>query len=526
MQSIESTENRSDADLLTCFADLRDETAFAELVRRHGRMVWGVCRRRLDRREDAEDAFQATFLILAVKVRSIRAPSALPGWLHRTATRMALRHASATAHDFTEEPPADGLEAFAELARKEAVAAIDEELLRLPRRYREAIVLFHLEGLDRKQVAARLGVSEITVKALLARGRSLLRSRLARRGVALPLLLPLAVEPVPAEAAASTTRAAVSFARSGLAPIDLLSVTTKGLPPMLSWITNKSAVAALVAAAGLSLFLVVRAANADGDATGESRRSLSIDTALAQADDASTDESAEDVTVEVAENESSTPPAGNTLRPGTQMPRFEVAKSLAEHKIREELDEETQLAFPNTPLRTALEHLSKTHAINIIIDETALADEGISIDDPVDITLDGVSLDSGLNILLDPYGLTYAIKNDVMVITTTRVTERETDVRAYDVAGVIQQQTVRQPEQIAELLRSLLAPHVIPGSGDQGQTIEVIGNRLLVKASLADHRRISEILRLLPATGAGNASATYEAAGGPEREIDRIAGVR
>ncbi|MGC1272093.1 MAG: sigma-70 family RNA polymerase sigma factor, partial [Planctomycetaceae bacterium] len=262
MPTIELHEGLCDADLLNRFAAVRDETAFAELVRRHGRLVWGVCRRRLDSREDAEDAFQATFLILAVKAGTIRQPAALAGWLHRTATRTSLRIASSSSREIADEAASGGLDAFSELARRESIAAVDEELVRLPHRYRDAIVLFHLDGLDRRQVAERLGVSDVAVKSLLARGRSLLRSRLARRGVALPLLLPLAIEPVPAEAASSATRTAVSMARSGLSPFDLLSVTVKGLPPMLTWFTNKTAAAVLIGAACLSLFLVVRSVNA------------------------------------------------------------------------------------------------------------------------------------------------------------------------------------------------------------------------------------------------------------------------
>ncbi|HEX6983839.1 MAG TPA: sigma-70 family RNA polymerase sigma factor, partial [Planctomycetaceae bacterium] len=154
-----------DAVLLGRFAARRDEAAFAELVRRHGPVVWGVCRRRLARREDAEDAFQATFLILAVKAGSIRRPAALAGWLHRTASRAAARVASVAPGEANVEAEAGGLDAFAELARREATAAVDEELVRLPGRYRDPIVLFHLEGLDRRQVADRLGVSEPTVKA-------------------------------------------------------------------------------------------------------------------------------------------------------------------------------------------------------------------------------------------------------------------------------------------------------------------------------------------------------------------------
>ena len=107
-----------------------------------------------------------------MKARSIRQPEALAGWLHRTATRTALRLASSSSQEIGDDTPSAGLDAFAELARKESVAAVDEELVRLPRRYRDAVVLFHLEGLDRRQVAERLAISEATVSSMASRAVS------------------------------------------------------------------------------------------------------------------------------------------------------------------------------------------------------------------------------------------------------------------------------------------------------------------------------------------------------------------
>lgn len=111
--------------------------------------------------------------------------------------------------------------------------------------------------------------------------------------------------------------------------------------------------------------------------------------------------------------------------------------SPAEEKIRAELLKPTQLAFPNTPLRTALEYLADSHGINIIVDETALADEGISIDDTVDVTLDGITLRSGLKILLEPYALTYVIEDEVMKITTQTIADEIQTVRVYPVGDLV-----------------------------------------------------------------------------------------
>ena len=257
-----------DATLLRQFAQTRTDAPFAELMRRHGPLVWGVCRRRLHRVEDAEDAFQMTFLMLALKAATVRRPEALAGWLHRVACRVAGRAATAAPA----EPPTDitstGTDAFAELARAEMAGLLDEEVSRLPTRLRDPLVLFHLQGLSRQDVADRLGVSEQAVKSLLTRARARLRTRLARRGVALSTLIALcSPAPLRAEVLASAGRLAVAAARGGWRASDLLSLSIRGLRPM-TWFPNKSAAAVAAGVACLTLFLLTRDPAADTAAPG------------------------------------------------------------------------------------------------------------------------------------------------------------------------------------------------------------------------------------------------------------------
>jgi RNA polymerase sigma factor (sigma-70 family) len=160
------------------------EAAFSALVERHGPMVLGVCRRILTDPRDAEDAFQATFLILARKAGSVRVGNSLGRWLYGVSRRVASRvRAGGRERDFeTLGDVPDAAEARAD--RLELRSVIDEELGRLPAKYRDPIVLCYLEGRTHEGAARQLGWPVGTVRGRLARARDLLRSRLSRRGVA------------------------------------------------------------------------------------------------------------------------------------------------------------------------------------------------------------------------------------------------------------------------------------------------------------------------------------------------------
>ncbi|MDR3635898.1 MAG: sigma-70 family RNA polymerase sigma factor [Isosphaeraceae bacterium] len=178
----------SDGQLLEWFLTRQEDAAFAELVRRHGPMVMGVCRRALGNHHDAEDAFQATFLVLARNGQTVRPPERLAHWLHGVAWRIT-RKARATAGKRrareklvpeVPEPSAPAADVWDDLAR-----VLDQELGRLPDRYRAPIVLCDLEGQGRKQAAQQLGWPEGTLNSRLSRARALLAQRLRRRGIAL-----------------------------------------------------------------------------------------------------------------------------------------------------------------------------------------------------------------------------------------------------------------------------------------------------------------------------------------------------
>lgn len=178
----------SDGQLLERFLDRREggEAAFEALVARHGGMVLGVCRQVLGTDEGAEDAFQATFLVLVRQAGSIQKRESLGPWLHGVARRVSLRAKRDAAR--RRERERHGFKVVGGCAPDEALAAtLHDEIARLPEKYRTPIVLCDLEGQSHAEAARRLDWPIGTVSGRLSRARALLRSRIARRGVALSM---------------------------------------------------------------------------------------------------------------------------------------------------------------------------------------------------------------------------------------------------------------------------------------------------------------------------------------------------
>src|SRR5262249_13491725 len=180
-------QEASDHDLMQWFVAGQDRTAFTALMQRHGPMVLGLCRRVLNNDQDAEDAFQATFLVLTRKAHSLRAKDSVGNWLYGVAYRTALKARAALARRRAREeaaPTRTSADPLAEMTVSEAQGIVDEELASLPDKYRAPLVLCCLEGLARDEAARQLGWPDALVKSRLEQARELLRQRLARRGLA------------------------------------------------------------------------------------------------------------------------------------------------------------------------------------------------------------------------------------------------------------------------------------------------------------------------------------------------------
>jgi RNA polymerase sigma factor (sigma-70 family) len=228
----------TEADLWERYVRQRDEAAFETLVRRHGPMVLGVCRRVLRNEQDAEDAFQATFLVLVRRAASLRSPSTIANWLHGVAYRTALEARTAAARRRAKEALALPRAVVPEDPWAELWPVLDEELGRLAEKYRVAVVLCDLEGKTRKEAARQLGWVEGTVASRLARGRGLLAKRLARRGftgaaLAAALAGGTASAGVPARLVGSAVTAGVRSAADGFLSAKVIALTQGVLKSML-----------------------------------------------------------------------------------------------------------------------------------------------------------------------------------------------------------------------------------------------------------------------------------------------------
>jgi RNA polymerase sigma factor (sigma-70 family) len=228
----------TDGQLLDLFIDHRDDAAFTVLVRRHGPMVWGVCYRILDR-HDAEDAFQATFLVLVRKAATIRPREQVGNWLYGVARQTALlaRRAAARRRGRERQVVAMPEPAVTDQDRWcDLQPLLDKELSRLPDKYRAVVVLCDLEGRTRKEVARQLDVPEGSVAGWLARARGMLAKRLALRGVSLSAgALAAAISQntasagVPTSAVSSTIQAATLVATRQAAASGVISTKVAAL---------------------------------------------------------------------------------------------------------------------------------------------------------------------------------------------------------------------------------------------------------------------------------------------------------
>jgi len=206
----------TDRDLLRRYAGHGDEDAFARLVRRHGRLVWGVCRRALAG-ADAEDAFQATFLVLARKAAALDWQPSVGPWLHAVATRLASKARGQRRSEPLPETADRHGDPLDTLTARELLVALDEELAALPTKFAGPVLLCLVEGHTQTDAAAQLGVSLSTLRRRLEAGRERLEQRLRRRGLSLAVLaVPTGTPPAVLPTAALSARVlALAGAASG-----------------------------------------------------------------------------------------------------------------------------------------------------------------------------------------------------------------------------------------------------------------------------------------------------------------------
>ena len=259
----DSLASQSDAELLKRFAKTRDERVFEELMERYGRLVMTICLRALQNQHDAEDAFQATFLVLAEKAAKIRKRESLPSWLSGVAHRLSMnlarkRHRKDLALKAEPEAARDH---FADLEQRFDAQAMDEELHALPAKYRDALVRFYFLNQTSRQIAESLGITQGAADGRIKRGRQELRVRLAKRGVAFGSVVAfVAVSAKQASAAVapgllhSTLQSAVATGSVGLASTSAMELAGTELMKTSSVISSMVATTVMVVLLGLGTF--------------------------------------------------------------------------------------------------------------------------------------------------------------------------------------------------------------------------------------------------------------------------------
>lgn len=268
----------TDGQLLEAFVTCRDEVAVAALVRRHGPMVWGVCRRILRNHHHTEDAFQATFLVLVQKAASIRPRHRVGNWLFGVARRTALKARTTLAHRQSHEKHVPDLPEPQAAAKADLwhqlEPLLDRELSHLSDKYRTALVLCDLEGRSRKEAARELAIPEGTLSSRLTTARNLLAKRLARHGLTLTagtlaaVLAEKAAAVVPPPLVALTVKNSNLLATGRVMPgvlSDELASLTRGVGRAMLMSKIRSAVAWTLVAAAAAGFCVVLARGQGGN---------------------------------------------------------------------------------------------------------------------------------------------------------------------------------------------------------------------------------------------------------------------
>lgn len=456
-------EDRTDAALVRSFIRERDEVAFAELVKRFGPLVYAVSLRMLGDRHAAEDVFQATFFVLARDAAKLRRRESIASWMHGVALRLSKktlgRRSRLKSVENLEESAVQTLTPLEEIQNTFTRQVLDEELQSLPERYREVLILHFLEEKTYAETAHALGVTVGVVEGRLRRGKRELQLRLARRGVGLSVAVAAIAWSQTTAQAALTEELMISTLTGGLAISQGTPFTTDcsseavhlATQETLMWTTSK----VMLTACGLLLAATAGWFGLIGEATGQSRAPGAANLVSTEAAGGTAfgggNIRQSNVFTEVSPAEGG--PLGNPfagaggaavgsldaasgeLPAAEASPRIKVTDSFGprEKKILEALESPVQFEFPGNPLSDVLQFISDQHALSIIVDHQALADEGQSDDLEVSLVLSEVRLQSALNLLLKPHNLSYLVEDEVLKITSRPVADETLETRIYDV---------------------------------------------------------------------------------------------
>ena len=536
----------TDRELLRRFARSSDEAAFEEILRRHGALVLGVCRRVLGNGCDVEDAFQATFLVLATRARKIRRSASLASWLHGVAYRIALKHAKkkyAAREEPLGEVVANEENPFELLSRRQDERVVDEELCALGEKYRRPLVLHYLEGRTNRDIAGELGLSVSAVEGRLKRAKAQLRRRLLRRGITLSTLGAVAwasQEAARAEVSASLIASAVESSVSYAAGNPCGSTLPHQLAQsevlaMASTARNVGALAALSA--------VVACVGVWSAATfGVGQEAGAAGAALAATADGAAEKGTSAPAAVTIEKEPAKPSSGDfygagadfygmdgsfmagapgvsmgTSAPGTYYSYSGPSTSStsrqrkAVEQIGAALDKDFETAWlqGSHPMEQFAQILREQLGVPVVVDRRALEDIGLALDTEIEVDLPEKALAgrSVLRLVLGQHDLDYVITDEVLLITTPEEAENRLETLVYPT------RELRIPaEELSQIITQFVAPESWDQVGGPG-TVRVLpeeNNGLVVSQTQRVHDRIADLLEQLR-RNAGAAAPTATA---------------
>ncbi len=550
------TTELQDAVLLERFLQSGDQVAFALLVHRYHGLVLGVCQRTLSNRHDAEDAFQATFVLLATKGHAIRRRSSVASWLYGAAHRISLRirrkRKTAQMDAIKEHPMVPGDQHWQKVAEQDCLRHLDAELARLPSSLREPMILRYLRGLNNESVASQLGTTVAAIEGRLKRAKSQLRMRLLRHGITLSVaatallrnqrsaravdvshLIERTIEQALTVSSGSAGTEEVSLA-TRLAKEEALSMQ------LIRW--SKIAVVGMALAGSVGIPISMRTLVGQGLAapgsTGAGASTVTVDSSGASAEP----KAPEDLTVRVIQSGASTSSPDNnpfgaagggssdgsggggggptvsgdadpftatgTAAAGSgggmaattsrfqtgQGNRFDIVDSPNVARIEEALLAPGQVEFVDAPLSEAVEQLQQRFGIAIGVDVAAMEEAGITTDARVNGSYSDISLRSILHHLLRPLQLTYVIRDEILLITTQEELEQSVEVRVYRIEKP--NNATVSLTKFAEMLPNLIEPDSWTEQG--GETFcTTYDDKLVVRSSPDVHDQINDLLRKL-----------------------------
>jgi RNA polymerase sigma factor (sigma-70 family) len=427
--------------------------------------------------DDAEEAFQATFMVLAAKAARVRIERSLAPWLYGVAYRTSLRAAAKRARRRETELPDDLAmidEALENIAQCHWRRVLDDELNLLPEKYRSALVLHYLLGKTNKEVAAELRLSVRTVEGRQRRGKELLKRRLLLRNVSLPAVLALLAKPQAAAAplVEGAIQASLSFVKgnSGACSAEAVRLAQSEVLAMSTPIAPISATIVTLLALGGAI--AVASGDAPAQGNGAMPLAAAVEGAVAAAD--------VEMTQTVFKATAPLAAGGIAASEGDGRSIYLFHRSPIERQILSTLETPLTdpLDFNATPLNQVMGAVSENYGLQIVFDTVALDAVAISPDTEVTTSLHDVPLRSALRLILKQIpGLTYIVKHDVLLITTQEEANSTLVTHIYDLSNLAKDVDA---DQLVEVIPEVVAFDSWQVNGSGEGTIRPLDKRMFV----------------------------------------------